>query len=215
MSNIEHTVATFERPFVPFLYDLLVKSIYLPVGGEGRLRRSAVAQLAPRGGERVLELGCGTGSFTRLLLAAGASVTSVDGSTRMLERARRKAPGATFRRADLQVFRGCAEETYDTVFFGFVLHELSPETRQALLEAAARCLEPNGRIVIVDHAVPETGRLARAWRGFLQALEPPSVREVLRRGYEAELCAAGFPDIERSALGRGTACLLIARRGAP
>ncbi|MBI1915267.1 MAG: class I SAM-dependent methyltransferase [Planctomycetes bacterium] len=42
---------------------------------------------------RVLELGCGTGGITRLLLERGVAVTAVDGSERMLARARRRAPG--------------------------------------------------------------------------------------------------------------------------
>jgi ubiquinone/menaquinone biosynthesis C-methylase UbiE len=211
MSNVGHTVPTFERIGMPFAYDLLVRAIYAPVGGESALRRAAVERLEFRPGDRVLELGCGTGSFTRLLLEKGARVTSLDGSARMLERARKKASEANFQQVDLRTFEAPADASFDVVFFGFVLHELPRATREALLVQAKRCLAPNGRVVIVDHAVPQGPGLASGWRRFLIALEPPTVREVLAAGYEAELAAARFDVVVRESLARGAASLLVAR----
>jgi demethylmenaquinone methyltransferase/2-methoxy-6-polyprenyl-1,4-benzoquinol methylase len=204
------TVTTFEKPLVPMMYDALVRVMYLPVGGEAELRQSAVERLALEPGARVLELGCGTGSFTRLLLAAGARVTALDGSSRMIERAERKAPGAKYECQDLRSLRLDGAERYDLVLFGFVLHEFEVEERRVLFEQARRVLAPNGRVAIVDHAVPEKGSFAQAYRRFLLSLEPPTVRSVIERGYDAELHAAGLCVSERAVLARGAAMFVVA-----
>lgn len=204
------TVATFEKPLVPMMYDALVRVMYLPVGGEVELRKSAVERLALERGARVLELGCGTGSFTRLLLACGALVTALDGSSRMLERAERRAPGAKYERQDLRALRLDGTHRHDLVLFGFVLHEFETEERRVLFEQARNVLAPNGRVAIVDHAVPEKGSFAQAYRCFLLSLEPPTVRSVIERGYDAELHAAGLRVSERAALARGAAMFVVA-----
>jgi len=210
MSSHQHTVPTFERPGVPFAYDLLVRTIYAPVGGERRLRRAAIEHLAVAPGTRVLELGCGTGSFTRLFLDCGADVTAMDGSHRMLARAERKASSAAFAQIDLRAFQAPTGTRFDMVFFGFVLHELDRTVRAALWREAVRCLAPKGRVVVVDHAVPAGAGLARAWRRFLLTLEPPTVRETITEGYEAEIRDAGLEVTEQIPLARGTAQLLVA-----
>ncbi len=67
----------------------------------GRLVREyesrVILELArPGRGERILDVGCGTGIFTRDLLAAGSRVTGLELSFPMLARAGRKAAGASF-----------------------------------------------------------------------------------------------------------------------
>src|SRR5688500_17433505 len=187
MSSAQHTVPTFEQAGMPMVYDLLVRTLYLPVGGESALRRAAIDRVGLTPGDRVLELGCGTGSFTRLLLERGAEVTSVDGSARMIARAEQRAAGASFEQLDLRTFRAPADRKFEIVFFAFVLHELPKAIRASLLVEATHALAPGGRIVVVDHAVPEGRGFARGWRRFLLALEPPSVRDVIVDGFEGEL----------------------------
>jgi ubiquinone/menaquinone biosynthesis C-methylase UbiE len=204
------TVTTFEKPLVPMMYDALVRVMYWPMGGEAGLREGAVARLGLEPGARVLELGCGTGSFTRLLLAAGARVTALDGSARMIERAERRAPSAKYERQDLRALRLDEAERYDLVLFGFVLHEFEAAERRALFEQARGVLAPEGRVAIVDHAVPEGGSFAQAYRRFLLSLEPPTVRSAIERGYDTELSAAGLRVTERASLARGAAMFVVA-----
>lgn len=214
MSTVQHTVPTFERAGAPLAYDLLVRAVYLPVGGEPALRSAAIRRIGSLSGSRVLELGCGTGSFTRLLVDAGALVTSIDGSERMLARAQRRTAGVSFEQLDLRTFQAPAGKEFDLVFLAFVLHELPKATRLSLLSEATRALAPGGRVVVVDHAVPEAGGFARGWRRFLLKLEPPSVRDVIVDGYEHELDGAGLVVIDRAPLARGTAKLLVAQKQA-
>src|SRR4051794_10485019 len=74
--------------------------------GQGRYERAAadlepvaervvaLAGLAP--GERVLDLGCGTGNVALLMARAGATVTGVDPSERLVSVARERVPDAGF-----------------------------------------------------------------------------------------------------------------------
>ncbi len=69
---------------------------------EGRL---LMEMLRPAKGERILDVGCGTGVFTAYLLAAGSIVTGLELSLPMLRRAGQKAAGMPFEmiRADMRI----------------------------------------------------------------------------------------------------------------
>src|SRR5215210_3625072 len=75
---------------------------------------SLVELLAPRPGERVLDLGCGTGHLTAAMSAAGASVVGLDQSEEMLAQARFAFPALEFMRGDARDFR--FDEPFDAVF---------------------------------------------------------------------------------------------------
>jgi ubiquinone/menaquinone biosynthesis C-methylase UbiE len=158
----------------------------------------------------VLDLGCGTGGVTRLLLQRGASVTGVDGSGQMLSRAKQRAPGATIVCSRLEDFEPTG--SFDRVLFSFVLHELSAASRHAALALAVRAIAPNGIVAILDWAVPPTGgQLSRAWRWFLVKLEPPSINDCLDGCYETELARHGLHVVEKQLLASGTTQLILAR----
>ena len=60
------------------------------------------AALAPGAGDRVVDIGCGTGTLCELAVARGAQAVGVDISGPMVEAARSRVPGATFVVADAQ-----------------------------------------------------------------------------------------------------------------
>lgn len=82
-------------------YVALHTALFLSSGGSRRVRQHLVDALEVAAGHRVLELGCGTGQVTALLVAAGAEVVAVDAVPGMLDGARRRAPGATFIQGDV------------------------------------------------------------------------------------------------------------------
>ncbi|MBX3212633.1 MAG: class I SAM-dependent methyltransferase [Labilithrix sp.] len=199
----------YDRSFAAAGYDLLARLVFAPVGGLSALREEALEVASVRAGMRVLELGCGSGALTRELLARGAAVTAVDRSPAMLARARRRAPAASFVNEDITAF--AAAERVERVLFAFVLHELDAPNRRIALERATRALEPDGRLVIVDHALPSAGSVAKAVSAFVHGFEPPSVTGWLRGGMTRELAEVGLvPEIARS-LARGTAVALRCR----
>jgi ubiquinone/menaquinone biosynthesis C-methylase UbiE len=63
--------------------------------------RAVIELAAPQPGERALDAGCGTGIYTRRLIAAGATVIGVDSDAEMLAAARLKAPSATLVQGDV------------------------------------------------------------------------------------------------------------------
>ena len=106
--------------------------------------RDLLAMLAPKPGERILDVGCGTGQLTAEITAAGASVMGVDRSPAMIAQARANAPGAEF------VTRDAAELNFDSgfdaVFSNAVLHWV--KRAEEAVAGMSRALKPGGRLVI-------------------------------------------------------------------
>ncbi|HWP07733.1 MAG TPA: methyltransferase domain-containing protein [Polyangiaceae bacterium] len=102
-----------------------------------------VELLAPRAGERILDLGCGNGKLTEVLAASGASVLGVDASPEMLAEAR-----ATYPALEFALERGEAlpyDAEFDAIFSNATLHWMPRANDVAL--GMARALRPGGRLV--------------------------------------------------------------------
>jgi ubiquinone/menaquinone biosynthesis C-methylase UbiE len=152
-------------------YDAL--AAVLTLGRERQLRERLVelARLTP--GERVLDVGCGTGSLAlaaKRAVGATGSVTGVDASSEMIELATSKASHAG---ADV-AFRPAAAErlpfpdaSFDVVLSTLMLHHLPAPLRRECVREALRVLRPGGRMLAVDFSTPSAkspGLLARLHR---------------------------------------------------
>ena len=102
-----------------------------------------VEVLAPRAGERILDLGCGTGQLSAQIAAAGAEVVGMDLSAEMVEAAREQFPGLSFVVGDAGDFSFA--ELFDAVFSNAALHWVKPP--EAALACIAACLGAGGRFV--------------------------------------------------------------------
>jgi len=97
--------------------------------------------LAPRPGERILDLGCGDGVLTLELQRRGALVQGLDASPAMVAAAR--ARGLTVDLGDGASFT--TDTPFDAVFSNAALHWMTrPE---AVIAAVTRALRPGGRFV--------------------------------------------------------------------
>ncbi|MBX3227481.1 MAG: class I SAM-dependent methyltransferase [Labilithrix sp.] len=201
--------ASYESRFIGAGYDVLSRLVFAPVGGLDELRDEALDLAAIARGERVLELGCGTGGFTQRLLARGAEVHAVDWSGPMLKVARRRAPRATFEQAEITSFQ--PTERYDRVLFAFVLHELDADDRAHALAVARSALRPDGTLLVVDHALAAQGLVPRAVSRVVHGFEPTTLTSWLD-GLVDEVARAGFHPAPRHPLARGTAMALMAYR---
>jgi ubiquinone/menaquinone biosynthesis C-methylase UbiE len=97
-------------------------------------------------GDRVLDVGCGTGVFLRMCADRGARVWGIDGSEAMIARARERVPEADLRVADLQSLP-YDDDAFDLVT-GFGSFFYAGDVVAALTEAA-RVARP-GRAVVVQ-----------------------------------------------------------------
>lgn len=192
------------------LYDLLNAVLFAPSGGSGRLRQHLVDALALSPGDRLLELGCGTGQVTERLVAAGARVVAVDALPEMLEGARRRAPQADYVVGD--VLGALPPGPFDAVVVSFVLHNLTADRRRAMLSTAGGLLAPGGTIAVLDWHLPAGRRRAAAWRALLTRIEPsPTVGEILDGALIDDLAAAGLDVCLSRPLAAGRTELLLAR----
>jgi SAM-dependent methyltransferase len=126
------------------------ESLSLP-GWGGDEVAAALDDFRPAGD--VLELACGPGVCTGLLLRHANSVTAVDAAPEMLARARDRVGEGRVRFVEADLFSWKPERRYDVVFFGFWLSHVPPDRFEAFWSLVEECLEPSGRVFFVDDAV--------------------------------------------------------------
>jgi trans-aconitate methyltransferase len=100
--------------------------------------------LNPKPGERILDLGCGTGHLTAHIAARGASTTGLDASVSMVAQARQNYPKLRFVLGDASDFR--FDEPFDAVFSNAALHWIPDAGR--VIASVGRALKPGGRFVL-------------------------------------------------------------------
>lgn len=130
--------------------------------------------LAPHAGERILDLGCGTGQLTAEMARTGAHTTGADNSPDMIAQARRSFPELRFELADARSlpFR----DEFDAVFSNAALHWV-PDPHAAAA-SIARALKPGGRFVA---ELGGKGNNAALLDAAFQALADLGVPESARR----------------------------------
>jgi SAM-dependent methyltransferase len=100
-----------------------------------------VELLAPRSGERILDLGCGDGALTRKLRDLGCEVVGVDGSAEQIEAARALGLDARVMNGERLDFEG----EFDAVFSNAALHWM--KRADDVIAGVWRALRPGGRFV--------------------------------------------------------------------
>lgn len=126
---------------------------------------------------RILELACAEGHLTERLARRAASVTALDISAVAIDRARRRAPAASFVEADLLVWEP-EEAAFDAIVAAEVLYYLDRPGVKAefeeLFPRVAGWLRPGGRLVM-SHAFAGDAELAHR-RAFRERFERAGLR---------------------------------------
>ncbi|MGZ6694851.1 MAG: class I SAM-dependent methyltransferase [Solirubrobacteraceae bacterium] len=129
----------------------------------------AIRRVGLRAGQRVLDVGCGTGVFLRCAAEHGAQVFGLDASEALIELAREQVPAADLRVGDMQ-FLPYGDDVFDLVC-GFNSFFFAADMPAALREAR-RVARPSAPVVIQVWGRPQACDLAAMKRAFAQFLPP-------------------------------------------
>jgi demethylmenaquinone methyltransferase/2-methoxy-6-polyprenyl-1,4-benzoquinol methylase len=150
---------------LPRRYDEL--SAALSFWQDPRWRRALVSAVAPRDGQRVLDVATGTGMVAAELLArADCSVVGIDQSPQMLAAAR--ARFAHLDPARVELIEGEAERlpfddaSFDALTFTYLLRYVDDPA--ATVRELARVVRPGGRVASLEFGVPPWPPARAAWR---------------------------------------------------
>ncbi len=140
----------------PRRYDLGIR--LLTFGSVDRAYDRLAARI--EAGQRVLDVGCGTGALTMRAARRGARVKGVDVNAQMLEIARQRVSASDLsEHVDLQEM-GIAEldaelpGSYDVVMSGLCFSELSEDEIDYGLRQIVRILRPGGLLLVADEVKP-------------------------------------------------------------
>jgi demethylmenaquinone methyltransferase / 2-methoxy-6-polyprenyl-1,4-benzoquinol methylase len=147
------------------VYDAMNRTMTL--GLDQRWRRATVAAVV-QPGDRVLDACCGTGDLALAALDAGARVTGLDFSERMLERARRKSAEVEWVQGDALALP-FGDGSFDAATVGFGVRNLDDLERGA--RELRRVLRPGGRLAILEITRPR-GLLVPFYRLWFDGLVP-------------------------------------------
>ena len=106
--------------------------------------------------EQVLELACGTGTWTRILLPLGRDITAIDAAPEMLAIAQQKLGDARVHYHHIDLFQWEPKQEYHLVFFANWLSHVPPQELDAFLAKVSRAVRPGGYVAIIDQYAPTT-----------------------------------------------------------
>jgi ubiquinone/menaquinone biosynthesis C-methylase UbiE len=183
--------------FLP-LYDPLTKLL-----GADRARQVLIDQSGLEPGQKVLDVGCGTGTLVLQIRRSfpSAEVVGLDPDPKALARARRKAER---QHAAVRFDQGFADAlpypdaSFDRVFSSMMFHHVESDEKEKMLREVRRVLAPGGSFHLMDFAGPD------ASDGFLARLLHSHAR--LKDNSEARILEwmrqAGFDDPVKLRTGR-------------
>ncbi|MHB0878566.1 MAG: class I SAM-dependent methyltransferase [Anaerolineae bacterium] len=194
------------------LYDRIMP-VLMP---ERQIRRALVTEAGIRAGQRVLDLGCGTGTLALMIKQAEpeAVVTGLDVDEEVLVRATAKAAAAGV--GGISWDRGLAyrlpyaDGSFDRVVSSLMFHHLTREQKRQALAEALRVLAPGGRIYVADlgppHSVP-------TWLVSLVMRQLEHANDNIAGRLPGMLAAAGFANVRVRDLGTASFGRLVLYSG--
>jgi len=196
-------------------YDRLLNYIfYLPLGGEQSFRRKCLDFACIEKGDKVLDVGCGSGTLTRLIaecLGSSGQVIGVDLSKSALKEAK------NLQNQRITFTCACGENlplrssSFDKCFLSFALHHMDKQARQNTPQEVSRILAPGGSLFVIEYNLPEKvlARLASRALAKLDASEE-AYRMLMNDNLIKGLQKAGLKIKRRKFIGRGIVQLVEA-----
>jgi ubiquinone/menaquinone biosynthesis C-methylase UbiE len=168
---LAHYIPALSFRWLTPLYDPLLKWGMR----EETFKHRLIEQAHIRPGQRVLDLGCGTGTLTVMLKQSAplANVTGLDGDIEVLSIAKAKSEQS---HVDITWEHGLAynlpyhDNSYDVIVSSLVVHHLISEDKVRAFQEVCRILRPGGWFHIVDFGRPFS-LLTRAQTALMKNLE--------------------------------------------
>ncbi|GGQ31947.1 class I SAM-dependent methyltransferase [Streptosporangium pseudovulgare] len=185
-------------------------------------RALTVMYVAPRPGEVIVDVGCGTGSLALLLgrVEPRARIVGLDPDPDVLAVARRKAEAAG---VAVRWHVGMGDElaeslgagSADTVVSSLVLHQCPVAVKRAVLASMSAVLRPGGRLVIADYGRQRTRPMRLAFRIVQLADGRDDTQPNADGALPGLMSAAGFGDVREAEVvptATGSISVYVARR---
>lgn len=201
------------------LYDPIVAA----TTRERTFKARLVEQIALQPGQRVLDVGCGTGTLAIMLKQAcpQAEVVGIDGDPKVLAIARTKAEKAEVSiewREALSWSLRVPNASFDHVTSSLLLHHLDYVAKMCTLQSMLRALKPGGTLDIADWGRAQDPLMRVAFVG-VQLLDGfATTADNVHGKLPSYMTRVGFADVEETARIRtalGTLSLYRARRPSP
>lgn len=160
------------RPGLTRLYDLAIRLLTR----ERTWRSALLRQLAPKGGESILDVGCGTGSFAIMLKreAPGARVVGLDPDPAVLAIAAAKAKAAG---VEIEWREGYANdaadlgESFHKAVSSLVFHQVPLLGKREGIAAMFQAVRPGGEVHIADYAFQRNKLMRALFRVTVQLVD--------------------------------------------
>jgi len=142
----------------------------MTAGQDMRWRREAIRRLGLRPGERLLDLGAGTGDLGREALRQqpGIHLVAADFSLEMMLAGQASGPLPWLNADALQL--PFADGSFEAVVSGFLMRNVG--NLEAALKEQQRVLKPSGRILILETTRPRSGILSPFVRFYMRQVIP-------------------------------------------
>jgi putative AdoMet-dependent methyltransferase len=123
-----------------------------PFAGYQKLLTGFIRECDPQPGQRVLDLGCGTGNLGSLFLERGCEVWGIDFSSAMIDIAKTKQPAGHFLIRDIRLpIPNEIPEKYDFIVSAYTFHHFPIHEKIRLIQTLLQQhLNPEGRLLIGD-----------------------------------------------------------------
>lgn len=203
------------KGFFAKYYDLILNLITL--GGYSRIINNAIEFMNLKKGEKVLDLGCGSGKNDILILKKmefEGEVVGVDISEEMLKNAKRRE----MENSNYKVIKRRIEEElpfdneFDHVFLSFVIHGFEDWDKEKILKNAYKSLKNGGYLNILDYSEFDLSKANPLIKIFLKRFECPLASEFIKLDLSEFVKPFGFETINEHLIASHYIRLFIAQK---
>jgi len=194
-----------------WLYDGVSRLAALSVGGEARFRQLALQGLTIHPETKILDLCCGSGQATQVLVQYSQNVTGLDASPLSLKRAQQNVPQAQYVEAFAEAMP-FTDNSFDLVHTSVALHEMELNQLRQIIKEVYRVLKPGGIFALVDFHTPTNPLFLPGISLFLLLFETETAWQLLKTDLAKLLKEIGFKECDVSLKAGGSLQVIQAQK---